>query len=223
MRVRVRVSFLEILRRLALVVAFGSLSVFVGVCTYSWMHQKWESDEFDRTSPGLPEARKAPSESTRTAPSVNAGPLGRISVPRLHLTAMVEEGDDDDTLRAAVGHIPGTALPGAPGNFGLAGHRDTFFTGLKDLRRGDEIDFETRSAKYRYVVEETMIVGPNDTSVLAASRQKHLTLVTCYPFHFIGPAPRRFIARARQVGEIEKASPQARRPLASRAGNFHPK
>jgi len=218
-----RVSFLEILRRLALVVAFGSLSVYVGVCTYSWMRQKWDSDQFDRTSTSSPEPRKAASESTHPALRINTGPLGRISVPRLHLTAMVEEGDDDDTLRAAVGHIPGTALPGAPGNFGLAGHRDTFFTGLKDLRRGDEIDFETRSKKYRYIVEETMIVGPNDTSVLAAARQNRLTLVTCYPFHYIGPAPRRFIAQARQVGEIEKASPQAHRPLASRAGNSHPK
>jgi len=130
--------------------------------------------------------------------------IGRLSVPRLHLSAMVREGIDGETLQLAVGHIPSTALPGQTGNVGVAGHRDTFFRGLKELRTMDEIQFSTPNGNFRYAVESLMIVEPGNIEVLAASDTNVLTMVTCYPFSYIGNAPKRFIVRARQV------SPQTR-------------
>ena len=112
---------------------------------------------------------------------------------------MVREGIDGDTLQLAIGHIPATALPGQAGNVGVAGHRDTFFRGLKDLRTKDEIQFSTLSGDFKYVVESLIIVEPDDVGVLAPSSEKVLTLVTCYPFSCFGSAPKRFIVRARQV------------------------
>ena len=112
---------------------------------------------------------------------------------------VVIEGIDRTTLRRAVGHIPGTALPGHPGNVGLAGHRDTFFRPLKDLRIKDEIRLSTLKGDFKYVVASITIVDPDDVGVLAASRENVLTLVTCYPFYYVGPAPQRWIVRARQV------------------------
>ena len=112
---------------------------------------------------------------------------------------MVREGIDRNTLLLAVGHIPATALPGQAGNVGVAGHRDTFFRGLKDLKNGDEIQFATLRGDFKYVVESLMIVEPDNVRVLAPSSENVLTMVTCYPFSYIGTAPRRFVVRARQV------------------------
>lgn len=125
--------------------------------------------------------------------------IGRLSVPRLHLSAMVREGIDAHTLQLAVGHIPSTALPGQAGNVGVAGHRDTFFRGLKDLKTTDEIQFSTATGNFSYEVESLMVVEPDDIAVLAASGSNVLTMVTCYPFSYLGNAPKRFIVRARQV------------------------
>jgi sortase A len=112
---------------------------------------------------------------------------------------MVLEGDDASTLQWGVGHIPGTALPGRPGNVGIAGHRDTFFRPLKDVRKNDLIILQTLGGTYRYRVESFETVEPDDTEVLESSNQPSLTLVTCYPFDFVGAAPKRFIVRARAV------------------------
>jgi len=103
------------------------------------------------------------------------------------------------TLRRAVGHIPDTALPGQPGNVGISGHRDTFFRPLKDLKIKDEIQFSTWNGDFRYVVESLTVVDPNNVGVLAPSSENLLTLVTCYPFFYIGAAPKRFVVRARQT------------------------
>jgi sortase A len=128
-------------------------------------------------------------------------PLGRIEINSLGLTAMVIEGVDSRTLRHAVGHIPGTPLPGQQGNVGLAGHRDTFFRGLRNIQKDDEITLTTLHGSYRYRVDSTRIVRPEDTKVLAATADDFLTLVTCYPFYFVGPAPKRFIVRAHRILE----------------------
>ncbi len=133
-----------------------------------------------------------------TKPPVPDMLLVRLRIPRLHLAAMVREGADSGTLRRAVGHIPGTALPGQAGNVALAGHRDTFFRALRGIRKDDTIDFETTDGTYRYVVESTRIVGPRDVDVLKAAGGRTLTLVTCYPFYYVGSAPKRFIVRAAQ-------------------------
>jgi sortase A len=132
-------------------------------------------------------------------PAAANGLIGRIEIPRLRLSAMVMEGIDTTTLRRAVGHIPGTALPGQSGNVALSGHRDTFFRPLKDLRIKDEIRFSTLSGDFDYEVESLTVVGANDVGVLAASHENVLTMVTCYPFFYVGAAPKRFVVRARQV------------------------
>ena len=117
------------------------------------------------------------------------GLIGRIEIPRLLLSAVVVEGIGRTTLRRAVGHIPGTALPGQPGNVGLAGHRDTFFRPLKDLRIKDEIQFSTLRGDFKYEVESLIVVEPDNVGVLAPSVENVLTMVTCYPFYYIGPRP----------------------------------
>jgi sortase A len=126
-------------------------------------------------------------------------PLGRIEISSLGVAAMILEGVDSKTLRRAVGHIPGTALPGQPGNVGLAGHRDTFFRALRNIRKDDEITLETLDGSYRYRVDLTQITAPGDIEVLNNSSDSILTLVTCYPFYFVGTAPKRFIVRAHRI------------------------
>jgi sortase A len=126
-------------------------------------------------------------------------PLGRIEIPRLGVSVIVSEGLDRKTLRRAVGHIPGTAFPGDLGNVGIAGHRDSFFRPLKDVQVGDEVVLTTPRGRFRYVVEETEIVRPNHVEVLDPTEEPTLTLVTCYPFYYVGSAPKRFIVQAREV------------------------
>jgi len=122
--------------------------------------------------------------------------LAVLRIPRIGLEVPVLEGTDDWTLDRAVGHIADTAAPGADGNSGIAGHRDGFFRGLKDVREGDEIALETQRGRETYRIERTWIVDPTDVSVLDPTPTRAITLVTCYPFYFIGSAPQRFIVRA---------------------------
>jgi LPXTG-site transpeptidase (sortase) family protein len=120
-----------------------------------------------------------------------------IEIPRLGLAVSILEGVTPDVLHLAVGHIPGTAWPGQSGNIGLSAHRDTFFRPLRNIRVGDSITLSTTAAIHRYQVTGTRIVPPNDVSVLASTGEEILTLVTCHPFYYVGPAPNRFIVRAR--------------------------
>jgi sortase A len=145
---------------------------------------------------------------TQTAVTHRAGVLregdviGEIQVPRLGLDAMVVQGESASNLRRAVGHISNSPLPGEWGNVALAGHRDTFFRPLRDVRAGDEIRFRTPKETFNYRVELIEIVGPKDTKVLAPSSGRDLTLITCFPFSFLGRAPGRFIVRAREVSRV---------------------
>jgi sortase A len=124
-------------------------------------------------------------------------PLAALRIGAIHLEVPVLEGTDDFTLNRAVGHIDGTAEPGQEGNVGIAGHRDGFFRGLKDIQQGDGIELITRDKRITYVVDEILVVSPEDVSVLAPRSKSSLTLVTCYPFYFVGSAPQRFIVHAR--------------------------
>ena len=129
-----------------------------------------------------------------------ASPLAVIRIDRVHVEAPVLEGTDDLTLNRGVGHIAGTARFGENGNVGIAGHRDGFFRGLKNIRVGDRIDLEEPDRIETYVVERLEIVNPENVSVLRSSSEPALTLVTCYPFYFIGTAPQRFIVHAVPIG-----------------------
>ena len=122
--------------------------------------------------------------------------LGRLDIPRLDMSIMVMEGIDDQTLRLGIGHIPETVLPGQPGNSGIAGHRDTFFRGLAGIRKDDEITVRTLDGAYKYVVDSIRVVDPHAIEVLNDSGYPMLTLVTCYPFYRVGPAPQRFVVQA---------------------------
>jgi sortase A len=127
------------------------------------------------------------------------GFLGVLEVPRLGFSTVILEGIDRKTLRRAVGHIPGTAFPGANGNVGIAGHRDRFFRPLKDIRPDDLILVQTPHAFYTYCVDSLRVVSPDDTEILDSSRAGQLTLITCHPFFYVGPSPERFVVFARQV------------------------
>jgi sortase A len=125
--------------------------------------------------------------------------IGRIEIPRLNLSTIVLQGDSDQVLRKGVGHIPSTSLPGGSGNVAIAGHRDTFFRALKDIRQDDNITLTTTTGAYHYRVDSVQVVRPNDIQVLAPSDQASLTLVTCYPFYFVGSAPKRYVVHAQQI------------------------
>jgi sortase A len=148
-------------------------------------------------------------------PAIEGSLVGRVEIPRLGVSSLVLEGVAGSTLRHGVGHIPRTSLPQQPGNVGLAGHRDTVFRALQDVRPGDLILLDTLAGSYRYQVDWTRIVQPDDVSVLAAAARAELTLVTCYPFHYVGSAPERFIVRGHRVDD-PGASTGAGFPIASR-------
>ncbi len=216
MRVRVRIGPLQFLRVFLLLIATACLGYYGWSALNSNFRQAHESRDFDQAREA---ARTTPSRKSTAPVPRRLSSIGRISVPRLHLRAMIEEGDDDATLAHAVGHVPGTALPGAAGNVAMAAHRDSFFRGLGDLKRNDEIEVDTLNGSYRYRVDQVSVVDPSNTSVLAPTYRKTLTLITCFPFHYIGPAPRRFIVQAKQVSG-GPSSP--RKSVASRAARSRP-
>lgn len=139
-------------------------------------------------------------ETEMNTPPLTAGATGKalalLRIPALQIEVPVLEGTDVVTLNSGVGRIAGTALPGQPGNMGIAGHRDSFFEGLKRINKGDTIQLIYRQHTDIYVVDLIEITSPEDVSVLEPGGQPELTLVTCWPFSFIGPAPRRFVVRA---------------------------
>lgn len=122
--------------------------------------------------------------------------IAMLSIPRLGLSTIVVEGAEEHELKLGAGHIRGTSLPGNGGNVGIAGHRDTVFRPLRSIRADDTIKVMTEEREHEYKVVSTEIVGPDDIQVLYPTVHETLTLVTCYPFEFVGRAPRRFIVRA---------------------------
>jgi sortase A len=126
--------------------------------------------------------------------------VGRLEIPRLHVSVVVREGAGQNVLAVAAGHIEGTALPGLSGNMGIAAHRDTFFGPLREIRPNDLITVKTFDGTYQYSVKSTEVVAPSDVHVLHQTMDAELTLVTCYPFHYKGPSPQRFIVHATRVG-----------------------
>src|SRR5262245_32615095 len=142
-------------------------------------------------------------------PGLPGGPIAKLNIPSVGISAIILEGVDDRTLDVAPGHVPGAALPGENGNVGIAAHRDTFFRKLQTIRDGDLVTLTTFEGVYHYTVESTEVVEPTRTDVLAPSGSPTLTLVTCYPFHIVGPAPKRFIVRGRLIqGETLSAAKQ---------------
>ena len=167
-----------------------------------------EPGPFDRPSPGGPAPGRlgGPPVLPPVVPERRTW-IARLEAPSVALSATVLEGSDDGTLARAAGHIEDTAFPGQPGNIGIAGHRDTIFRPLRRLRDGDPITLSTSDRVFRYRVSGTKIVDPQDVYVLDPTDRPAVTLVTCYPFEFIGHAPRRFIVRADLVSESARLEP----------------
>lgn len=185
----VNVSFLDFVRAQAGIARFATKERPISTAV-----PRPKTSEFRRPSPG--EA------------------LGRVAIGRLHVSAMVREGVDKNVLSTAVGHVPTTSLPGQLGNFAIAAHRDTLFRALKDIRLDDTVTIETASGTYTYKVLATKIVKPSDVSVLRSdggglipgkgeTNSRLLTMITCYPFYYVGSAPKRFIVQ----GELISPAP----------------
>ena len=164
----------------------GAGLAILGYCGYvrvdRWIFQQREGREITRRT------QQAASPAVVIGAAASSGPIGRIAIPRLGLSAVIAEGADEAALRRAVGHVPGTALPGQPGNVGLAGHRDTFFRPLRHVRLNDIIVLATEHGEFRYRVASTRVVDPHAVEVLDPTAEETLTLVTCYPFSYIGAA-----------------------------------
>lgn len=144
-------------------------------------------------------AREAPARSGAGSEPVAGAPIGRLELPAIGLRVPVLENYDAATLRRGVGHVPGTATPGGLGNLVLAGHRDTFFRPLREVHAGMEAQVITAAGRWRYVVDGTEVVDPDRVEVLEIGERPEMTLITCFPFDYIGAAPRRFIVHAHLV------------------------
>lgn len=179
-------------------IGIGALVYCAAVLIEARFYQAKAAREFTQQ---LRAGRKGAAVEPRLSEPRNGNLIGRIEIPRRGLSVMFVEGVDAGDLRRAAGHIPGTALPGEAGNIGIAGHRDTFFRALHRVRLGDTITLETRAGECRYRVVSLHVVKPDDIGVLAATRRDTLTLVTCFPFHFIGAAPERFVVRAERLAD----------------------
>jgi len=195
-------------RSLRFVLRWLERALFIAavVCA-TWVYLTWKEatfyqlyakNEMDHIAP-----RELPADAWRlpiTQPANRHDSLiGVLTIPSVDMSVAVVEGDDDQALRIAVGHLPDTPLPWEEGNSALAGHRDSVFGALKGVRGGDEISLATRRGTLRYRVVFMTIVGPEDLSVLGTSNDADLTLITCYPFGYLGAAPQRFVVQAERV------------------------
>ena len=175
----------------------GALAATYVVVTL--LHARLYQKAAERTHEMQINTHSQSSVSLTPAVATEGSVVGRIEIPRLRINIAILEGTTPHTLRLGVGHITQTALPGHPGNIGIAGHRDTYFRALKDTRTNDVIQIETATGLLRYKVDWIRIVAPDDTDVLAPSTESALTLVTCYPFYYVGASPERFIVHAQRI------------------------
>ncbi len=174
----------------------------IGYCAFIWGRA-----QYDQAQANWALNHVLPGDPGTAAPkgAAEGSLVGRIDIPRLDLSVIVFEGTSDDTLARGVGHLRGTAAPGQIGNLVLAAHRDTFFRGLRDIRQGDEISVKAPDGDYQYSVDSTAIVQPTQTEVVRPTGYATLTLITCYPFNYIGSAPERFIVRAHFTKSVQQS------------------
>jgi sortase A len=182
-------------QRFFLVVGFVTLTYACGALAYAELYQRYEfwkfEHEFDTIEPAKNTAVVAKSLDLREGDLI-----GKLVISRIGISLMVFQGVQDDTLHLGAGHVPGTPLPGADGNSAIAAHRDTFFRKLQSVRAGDLVQFSSLRGASEYIVQSTEIVEPYDTRVIESRGLMELTLISCYPFYFVGAAPHRFIVHA---------------------------
>lgn len=177
-------------------------SAILALCAGVWASTAW-FEKYESGRWNAPRARTTSLNDIKVAHDYSPPPhevVAWLDVPRLHISTAVLEGDDNLSLRLGAGHILGTPFPGTSGNVGIAAHRDTFFRSLGRIEPEDRIRLRTREGDWEYTVESTRVVQPTNISVLANSDRPELTLVTCYPFRYVGAAPLRFVVRARRTG-----------------------
>lgn len=175
----------------------------VALAAYGWftLEMRWLETENRAAVARMLSERVAPidaPDSMSTSPVPSPDFIGELDIPRLHISAAVRAGDDEGLLAGAVGYLPDTPPPWRRGNSALVAHRDRLFSALAGVRVGDEIFLWTTHGDFQYVVRETLVVSPNDVWVLDDVRGVDLTLITCYPFVYVGHAPQRFVVRARK-------------------------
>ena len=200
------------LERLLLIIGVLMLGIYLGARVHGFVLSRAEIQRFESRQSNLRGADvaevgvKGPDFSLWSEKRVKeyqesltahfAPAVGLLRIPKIHLEVPVLKGTDDLTLNRGVGLIAGTAQPGQDGNIGIAGHRDGFFRGLKDVVAGDAIEVEMLNETSTYVIDNIVIVEPKDVSILARRSRSSITLVTCYPFYFVGSAPQRYIVQA---------------------------
>jgi len=189
------------MRKRGWLILLGSALMLGGavvLARYSWMLH--ERDVAQRSAKQWLSRAAAAHRPAPTPPLRHGDVIGELDIPRLRVSVMVLEGDDAGVLEHGAGHIPGTALPPGVGNIGIAAHRDTYFRPLRLIHPDDVLTLKTPAGTSRYAVTEVKNVRPSDVAVLASAPGRDLTLVTCYPFYYIGSAPERFIVHARKMG-----------------------
>ena len=182
-----RFSVLSSAKRLLFWFGVAALAYVGGTVAYAGIYQSYQSWKFQQTDAVTP----------HVAVDIQDGdPVGRLEIPRIGISVMVLQGTSEGSLAAGAGHVPGTPLPGTGGNVAIAAHRDTFFRSLKEIRPGDSIRFSTVHQTFEYVVASMETVDPKDTRVIESRAVPELTLITCFPFYYVGSAPKRFIVHA---------------------------
>ena len=199
----------------------------VGVALALWCAAVLLEAQFTKALPvptlTVTQSRPGDANNARTrAPSAPAPApgtvLARLEAPSVNMMATILEGSDDATLSRGAGHIEDTPFPGQPGNIGIAGHRDTVFRPLRRIHVGDPLDLTAGDRVYHYRIKTTAIVGPDDVYVLDPTSEPTVTLVTCYPFEFVGHAPRRFVVQAELIGQEARHRGTGEAGQAGRAG-----
>jgi sortase A len=211
---RLRPLLLRLAGNALILAGIGGLGYWAWTTGEAMLYQYVQRTEFDNaiaesgTEPGTPVPAKLSARPNSIAPQparsklsrfMTPDPLliGRLEAPSLDLSVMLREGVDDDTLSKAAGHLPSSALPGEPGNFVVLGHRDTFFRPLKNVERGNLLRVVTPHGRFNYVVESFEVTDPESVKIVEGGPDRILTLVTCFPFRYIGPAPKRLVVHAR--------------------------
>ena len=197
------------MRKLAVVIsvllmAAGAVLLFQGARIYleSKMGQSEASRQFEDSAAPAPEPKQQAHHRVRRERPRDGEAFAKLSIPRLDTELYVVEGDDTADLRRGPGHLPGTAMPGDDGNCVIAAHRDTHFRVLKDIRKGDDIILQTSRGQFLYRVARTRIVPPTNTGPLQPTTDAELKLITCYPFYYVGSAPKRFVVEAELAGAV---------------------
>jgi sortase A len=188
-------GFLRFVQEILVIAGTLTLCYVAGTLLYARFYQNAANNSLEQQI-NTREVHKA----NLPRPVFNEGDVvGRIVIPRLKVKVAVLEGTSTQTLQLGVGHIEGTALPGESGNIGIAGHRDTFFRALKNIRKDDEIQLQTAAGVDKYTVDWIQITAPDDGGIVSNTKDSSLTLVTCYPFYYIGASPERYVVHAHKI------------------------